>query len=78
MVVNRSDDMKKLVLLFLLLIVLAVSGCTLPVVIIDNTLSTWTRIPEAPEYTVEAPIPLSVGIILDVSPAYSTSYINIV
>ncbi len=59
--------MKKLVSLFLLLIVLAVSGCVGGS--IDGTVylvpaSEWTRIPEAPEYTVEAPIPLRVGIIL--------------
>ena len=71
--------MKKLGSLFLLLIVLAVSGCVggrgtyylVPP-------SEWTRIPEAPEYTVEAPIPLRVGIILDVSPAYSTSWLDVI
>jgi len=44
--------MKKLSSLFLLLIVLALSGCS------------WQRIPAAPEYTHETPIPLRVGIIL--------------
>jgi len=73
-------NMKKLGSLFLLLIVLAVSGCvgggggTMYLV----PASEWTRIPEAPEYTVEAPIPLSVGIILDVSPAYSTSGLDVI
>ncbi len=45
--------MKKLDSLFLLLIVLAVSGC-----------AAWKKIPEAPEYTHAAPIPLKVGVIL--------------
>ena len=51
--VLRSDDMKTLVSLFLLSIVLTVSGC-----------SAWKKIPAAPEYTHEAPIPLKVGVIL--------------
>jgi len=75
--------MKKLGSLFLLLIVLDVSGCvsfgggggggTLYLV---PSLE-WTRIPEAPEYTVEAPIPLSVGIILDDSTPYSASGLDV-
>jgi starvation-inducible outer membrane lipoprotein len=54
--------MKKLGSLFLLLIVLAVSGCKA----IPNLVPSleWTRIPEAPEYTVEAPIPLRMGVIM--------------
>jgi len=45
--------MKTLVSLFLLLIVLAVSGC-----------AGWKKIPAALEYTHAAPIPLKVGVIL--------------
>jgi hypothetical protein len=45
--------MKKLGSLFLLLIVLAVSGC-----------AAWKKIPAAPEYTHAAPIPLKVGVVL--------------
>jgi hypothetical protein len=45
-------NMKKLSSLFLVLIVFAVSGCA------------WQRIPAAPEYILEAPIPLRVGVIL--------------
>jgi len=54
--------MKKLVSLFLLLIVLAVSGCT-PWMVTETVLTQWTRIPESPVYTVEEPIPLRVGVI---------------
>lgn len=68
--------MRKLGSLFLLLIVLAVSGCRGSAYLAPAL--EWTRIPEAPEYTVEAPIPLSVGIILDVSPAYSTSGLDVI
>jgi hypothetical protein len=46
--------MRKLDSLFLLLIVLAVSGCG----------AAWKKIPAAPEYTHAAPIPLKVGVIL--------------
>lgn len=49
--------MKKLHLLFLALIVFAMSGCA------------WQRIPATPEYTLEAPIPLRVGVILADTPA---------
>lgn len=45
--------MKTLVSLFLLSIVLTVSGC-----------AAWKKIPAAPEYTHAAPIPLKVGVIL--------------
>ncbi len=77
--------MKTLVSLFLLLIVLAISGNSYGFggygiggsLYLVPALK-WTRIPEAPEYTVEAPIPLSVGIILDVSPAYSTSGLDVI
>jgi len=48
-----GDDMKKLGSLFLLSIVLTVSGC-----------AAWKKIPAAPEYTHAAPIPLKVGVIL--------------
>ncbi len=45
--------MKTLGSLFLLVIVLAVSGC-----------AAWKKIPAAPEYTHAAPIPLKVGVVL--------------
>jgi len=45
--------MKKLGSLFLILIVLAVSGC-----------AAWKKIPAAPEYTHAAPIPLKVGVVM--------------
>jgi hypothetical protein len=67
--------------LFLLLIVLAVSGCSSPVETYTTKLVPaleWTRIPKSPKYTVEVPIPLRVGIILDVSPAYSTSGLDVI
>jgi len=82
--------MKKLASLFLLLIALSVSGCAAVAtgyilaplagssIVYLVPASEWTRIPEAPEYTVEAPIPLSVGIILDDSPAYSTSGLDVI
>jgi len=69
--------MKKLGSLFLLLIVLAVFGCAHGTAYLVPA-TEWTGIPEAPEYTVEAPIPLRVGIILDVSPAYSTSGLDVI
>jgi len=54
------------------LIVLAVSGCAGLVPALE-----WTRIPEAPEYTVEEPIPLRVGIILeDVKPMMFTTVLG--
>ncbi len=77
--------MKTLGSLFLLLIVLAVSGCAIGLkagvgssggVFLVPALK-WTRIPEAPEYTVEAPIPLRAGIILDDSTAYSASGLDV-
>lgn len=49
--------MSKLRSLFLALIVLTVSGCA------------WQRIPAAPEYALETPIPLKVGVILADTPA---------
>jgi len=67
--------MKKLGSLFLLLIVLAVSGCRGTLYLVPSL--EWTRIPETPEYTVEAPIPLRVGIILDDSTAYSASGLDV-
>ncbi len=45
--------MKTLVSLFLLVIVLAVSGC-----------AAWEKISAAPKYTHAAPIPLKVGVVL--------------
>lgn len=45
--------MNKLGLLFIALITFAISGCV------------WQRIPAAPEYTLEVPIPLKVGVIFD-------------
>lgn len=44
--------MLKLRVFFLVLTILQASGCS------------WQRIPDAPEYTLEAPIPLKEGIIL--------------
>jgi len=57
--------MKTLVSLFLLLIVLAVSGC-----------ATWKKIPAAPEYTHAESIPLKVGVVLlQENPAIGTKYL---
>jgi len=73
---STSDDMKTLGSLFLLLIVLAVSGCTaqekVPTVP-EYTQAAPESTQKAPEYTHETPIPLKVGIILDDSPI-SSSY----
>lgn len=45
--------MNKLGLLFIALIAFAISGCV------------WQRIPAVPEYTLEVPIPLKMGVIFD-------------
>jgi len=77
--------MKKLSSLFLLLIVLVVPGYSFgfnPLIPTPDCTwylvpaSEWTRVPEAPEYTVEAPIPLRVGILDDRYSPYELAIIN--
>jgi len=86
--------MKKLISLFFLLTAFSVSGCAAIIIGAGLTYVTaplagtsamyllpaseWTRIPEAPEYTVEEPIPLRVGIILNDSKIYSPYELEII